>query len=89
MQRKERSLMLKKLQLKFIRDNEQFMMRRSFEEWRKRINKIKKALHILENYETLYFFYRTVVGWRFIKQKVDIITNRLLTTECKNLQKNL
>lgn len=81
--------MLRNLQHKFVRDFQQYMMRRAFEEWSKRLRKIKKALRILEQYETLYFYYRTVVGWRFIKQKVDIITSRILTTECKNLQKNL
>ncbi|MBS1889668.1 MAG: hypothetical protein JST59_00115 [Actinobacteria bacterium] len=81
--------MLRLLRLKFQRDIGHWMMRRCFEEWKKRLTKLRKALRILESYETLYFFYRTVVGWKFIQQKVNIITSKLLAAECKNLQKNL
>lgn len=81
--------MLRKVELKFRRNIQQRTMRQSFQAWRGHLQKIKKALRILEQYETLYFYYRTTVGWRFIKQKVDIITNRLLTADCKSIQKNL
>jgi hypothetical protein len=65
------------------------IQRRCFGEWKRMLQRVKKAMLIFSNYETLYFFYRTAVGFKFIKQKADFLASKQLAIEHKTLEKNL
>lgn len=78
--RKKRSQYLKQLQLKFTANQNKVIERLAFESWKKIHNDHRKACHILSKFETLYFFYRTIVGYKMIKQKVDIVREKELAT---------
>lgn len=74
--RKKKSQYLKELQSKFAANQNKVMQRLAFGNWKKIHANHKKACHILSRFETLYFFYRTVLGYKMIRQKVDIVREK-------------